>query len=129
MSLLRALPRTSLRMAAPSPLRSAAGAGARRSLASEAQDTRPQAKAAGTLPVSPALRAHTVEELHASSAEEILREGGTRKEASLRHFTVNFGCVRRRGSDAAPRAASAGAAWRRDGRRAGTIVERQSRVV
>jgi hypothetical protein len=99
MSLLRALPRTSLRMAAP--LRAS---GARRSLATEAQDTRPQVKAAGTLPVSPALRAHTVEELHESSAEEILREGGTRKEASLRHFTVNFGCVRARVRERAERA-------------------------
>jgi NADH dehydrogenase (ubiquinone) Fe-S protein 2 len=36
---------------------------------------------------------HTVEELHSMSAEEILKEGGTRKEASMRHFTVNFGWV------------------------------------
>ena len=33
----------------------------------------------------------TVEELHDKSAQEILREGGTRKDRSLRHFTVNFG--------------------------------------
>ncbi|ORY27463.1 putative NADH-ubiquinone oxidoreductase [Naematelia encephala] len=40
--------------------------------------------------VSP-LRAHSVEELHGLSAEEILAESGKRKEASMRHFTVNFG--------------------------------------
>ena len=61
---------------------------ARRSLATESQDARPQAKA---VPTSPASSAYTVEELHDKSAHEILREGGTRRERSLRHFTVNFG--------------------------------------
>lgn len=61
---------------------------ARRSLATEAQDTTPSAKAA---PTSPATSAFTVEELHDKSAHEILREGGSRKDRSLRHFTVNFG--------------------------------------
>ena len=61
---------------------------ASRSLASEAQDTTPSAKAVPTLP---ATSAFTVEELHDKSAQEILREGGTRKDRSLRHFTVNFG--------------------------------------
>lgn len=37
--------------------------------------------------------ARTVEELHDQSAEEILREGGSRKESAMRHFTVNFGYV------------------------------------
>jgi len=37
------------------------------------------------------LRAHSVEELHGLSAEEILKEGTSRKDASMRHFTVNFG--------------------------------------
>lgn len=66
-------------------------AASRRNLATEAeaQDNRPQAKAAAS--ITPAMTAHTVEELHSRSAEEILREGGTRKEASMRHFTVNFG--------------------------------------
>ncbi|KAK4687625.1 NADH dehydrogenase (ubiquinone) Fe-S protein 2, partial [Tremellales sp. Uapishka_1] len=38
-----------------------------------------------------AVRAHSVEELHHLSAEEILKEGGSRRDASMRHFTVNFG--------------------------------------
>ncbi|UZJ56989.1 hypothetical protein CBS101457_006309 [Exobasidium rhododendri] len=64
-----------------------------RYLATEAgpavEDTRPQVKAAGT--TVPLMKMHTVEELHEESAENLLREGGTRKEASMRHFTVNFG--------------------------------------
>lgn len=62
----------------------------RRGLATEAdaQDSRPQSRASTT---TPATNAFTVEELHDKSAEEILREGGSRKEASMRHFTVNFG--------------------------------------
>lgn len=64
----------------------------RRRLATEAgqteQDSRPQARATSIRPV---MDSHTVEELHSMSAEEILKEGGTRKEASMRHFTVNFG--------------------------------------
>lgn len=59
-----------------------------RNLATEAQDTRPQAKAAAT---NSSMNVHTVEELHSQTAHEILREGGTRKEAAMRHFTVNFG--------------------------------------
>ncbi|PWN35140.1 putative NADH dehydrogenase 49K chain [Meira miltonrushii] len=54
-----------------------------------AQDTRPQAK--GTMSMSPMMQATTVEDLHHHSAEEILKEGSNRKEASMRHFTVNFG--------------------------------------
>ncbi|KAL0952189.1 hypothetical protein HGRIS_008800 [Hohenbuehelia grisea] len=34
---------------------------------------------------------HTVEDLHGMSAAEILAETGTRAEAKMRHFTVNFG--------------------------------------
>lgn len=60
----------------------------RRHLATEAQDTRPEAK---TATIRPVVDTHTVEELHSRTAEEILKEGGTRKEASMRHFTVNFG--------------------------------------
>lgn len=60
----------------------------RRFLATEAQDTRPEAK---TSTIRPVVDTHTVEELHSRTAEEILQEGGTRKEASMRHFTVNFG--------------------------------------
>ncbi|TKY85582.1 hypothetical protein EX895_005744 [Sporisorium graminicola] len=60
----------------------------RRSLASEAQDTTPSSKA---FPISPATSAYTVEELHDKTAQEILSEGGSRKDRSLRHFTVNFG--------------------------------------
>lgn len=56
--------------------------------AADQQHTTPADKVA---PMSPAVRAHTVEDLHVRTAEEILREGGTRKEASMRHFTVNFG--------------------------------------
>ncbi len=37
------------------------------------------------------LRAASVEELHNLSAEQILKESGNRKDASMRHFTVNFG--------------------------------------
>lgn len=55
-----------------------------RSLATEAQDSRPQAKAR---PINPISQAHTVEELHGATVQEILREGGSRKEASMRHFT------------------------------------------
>ncbi|TIB84159.1 hypothetical protein E3Q10_02142 [Wallemia mellicola] len=33
----------------------------------------------------------TVEDMHDLSAEEILRDSGDRKDADLRHFTVNFG--------------------------------------
>ena len=40
---------------------------------------------------SVAASAFTVEELHNKSPHEVLAETGTRKEASLRHFTVNFG--------------------------------------
>lgn len=65
----------------------------RRNLATETgfdpQDTRPQAKS--VMSSHPALSAHTVEEIQHLSAAEILKEGGTRKEASMRHFTVNFG--------------------------------------
>lgn len=61
---------------------------ARRSLATEAQGGTPAAKA---VPTSPATSAYTVEELHDKSAQEILSEGGSRKDRSLRHFTVNFG--------------------------------------
>jgi NADH dehydrogenase (ubiquinone) Fe-S protein 2 len=57
-------------------------------LASEASRPGPDAKA---VPVSPAFSAYTVEELHNRTAEEILQEGGSRKERSLRHFTINFG--------------------------------------
>jgi NADH dehydrogenase (ubiquinone) Fe-S protein 2 len=68
----------------------------RRGLATEAghveQDSRPEARATSIRPV---MDSHTVEELHSMSAEEILKEGGTRKEASMRHFTVNFGYVLR----------------------------------
>lgn len=55
----------------------------RRSLATEAADK--------AVPISPATSAYTVEELHSRSAQEILSEGGSRKDRSLRHFTVNFG--------------------------------------
>ncbi|KAG1747722.1 hypothetical protein EDB19DRAFT_1686490 [Suillus lakei] len=34
---------------------------------------------------------HTVEDLHGMSAADILKETGTRADAKLRHFTVNFG--------------------------------------
>ncbi|TCD70111.1 NADH:ubiquinone oxidoreductase 49kD subunit [Steccherinum ochraceum] len=34
---------------------------------------------------------HTVEDLHGMHASEILAETGTRKDAQMRHFTVNFG--------------------------------------
>lgn len=37
------------------------------------------------------VHSHSVEELHSLSAEEILKETGSRKDASMRHFTVNFG--------------------------------------
>lgn len=74
--------------AAPMSLRSAGARLAVRSLATEAQDTRPQVKAAT---INPSLSATTVEELHSRTAEEILAEGGNRKEASMRHFTINFG--------------------------------------
>ncbi|KAK1927497.1 nife hydrogenase-like protein [Papiliotrema laurentii] len=40
---------------------------------------------------APPVMTHSVEELHHLSAEDILKETGTRKEASMRHFTVNFG--------------------------------------
>ena len=33
----------------------------------------------------------TVEDMHDLSAEDILKESGERKDADLRHFTVNFG--------------------------------------
>lgn len=63
-----------------------------RYLATEAgpqvQDTRPEAKTATTKPV---MNVYTVEELHDRSAQDILQQGATRKEASMRHFTVNFG--------------------------------------
>jgi hypothetical protein len=65
----------------------------RRYLATEAgphvEESGPQVKAAGT--TVPLAKMYTVEELHEESAEALLREGGTRKEASMRHFTVNFG--------------------------------------
>lgn len=54
-----------------------------RGLATPAYDT----SATGRAPV----QTHSVEELHGLSAEEILRESGSRKDASMRHFTVNFG--------------------------------------
>lgn len=86
---MRRLHGASCRFASPT---AASVAAARRTLATEAgpsaQDNRPQAKAAT---ITPATTVHTVEELHGRTAEEILREGGTRKEASMRHFTVNFG--------------------------------------
>lgn len=89
-SLFRAVrPATQLyRSSAPSTSSRLLSTTARRSLATEAQDARPQVKA---VPTSPATSAYTVEELHDKSAQEILREGGTRKDRSLRHFTVNFG--------------------------------------
>ncbi|KZS93382.1 NADH-ubiquinone oxidoreductase [Sistotremastrum niveocremeum HHB9708] len=34
---------------------------------------------------------HTVEDLHHLTASEVLAETGTRKDAQMRHFTVNFG--------------------------------------
>lgn len=60
----------------------------KRHLATEAQDTRPEAK---TATIRPVVNTHTVEELQNRKAEDILQTGGTRKEASMRHFTVNFG--------------------------------------
>ncbi|KAE8205611.1 hypothetical protein CF328_g389, partial [Tilletia controversa] len=41
--------------------------------------------------ISPATATHTVEDLHSATAHEILQQGGNRKQAALRHFTVNFG--------------------------------------
>ncbi|KAK0533224.1 ndufs2, NADH ubiquinone oxidoreductase 49 kd subunit, partial [Tilletia horrida] len=62
----------------------------RAGLATEAAgSTTPAAK--GRAGISPAIGTHTVEDLHSATAEEILQEGGTRKQAALRHFTVNFG--------------------------------------
>lgn len=40
---------------------------------------------------NPVFTATTIEDLQGHSAETLLRESGTRKDASLRHFTVNFG--------------------------------------
>ncbi|WVQ83616.1 NADH-ubiquinone oxidoreductase 49 kDa subunit, mitochondrial [Cryptococcus sp. DSM 104549] len=37
------------------------------------------------------VKAHSVEEMHAFTAEEILKEYETRKDSEMRHFTVNFG--------------------------------------
>ncbi|KIY54070.1 NADH-ubiquinone oxidoreductase 49 kDa subunit, mitochondrial [Cryptococcus deuterogattii 99/473] len=53
--------------------------------------TTPKAFAAAAAHGGSPVRAHSVEELHALTAEEILKEGGVRKEAEMRHFTVNFG--------------------------------------
>lgn len=76
------------RSSAPSTSSRLLSTTARRTLATEYQDSGPHAKA---VPTSPATSAYTVEELHDKSAQEILREGGTRRDRSLRHFTVNFG--------------------------------------
>lgn len=54
---------------------------------------------AGTLPGGSAFdRPHTVEDLHDMHAVDILSETGTRKDASMRHFTgvlqeVECGCT------------------------------------
>ncbi|ADV25360.1 NADH-ubiquinone oxidoreductase 49 kDa subunit, mitochondrial [Cryptococcus gattii Ru294] len=53
--------------------------------------TTPKAFAAAAAHGGSPVKAHSVEELHALTAEEILKEGGVRKEAEMRHFTVNFG--------------------------------------
>lgn len=102
-SMLRAPRLNALRSSFPRAVVAASSAGpsSLRTLATEADphrwsgptgatsagvDARPNTKAA-----SPATGLHIVEERGQHSAEDLLREGGTRKEASLRHFTVNFG--------------------------------------
>ncbi|KAI9057073.1 Ndufs2, NADH:ubiquinone oxidoreductase 49 kd subunit [Trametes sanguinea] len=51
----------------------------------------PSAYAAQTGGAKSVFDMHTVEDLHGMHASEILQETGTRKDAQLRHFTVNFG--------------------------------------
>lgn len=41
----------------------------------------------------PPVRSHSVEELHSLTAEEILKETGSRKDASMRHFTGESGLL------------------------------------
>lgn len=88
-----------------SPLRSSVSAAPSvaptrcRGLATEADPERwaKQAQSAQSNPgvkaqaTSPSVKAHTVEDMHSMTAQELLAEAGTRKESSLRHFTVNFG--------------------------------------
>lgn len=50
----------------------------------------PQRYAAESSETRPPVQAHSVEELHHLSAEEILKETGSRKEASMRHFTGEY---------------------------------------
>ncbi|CEH17308.1 nadh-ubiquinone oxidoreductase [Ceraceosorus bombacis] len=90
MSLFRSAIRAPLRVAGPS---CGAAPAARRGLATAREERPEQANSpwAKSSPSAPTTTSHTVEELHGLSIDEILKEGGSRKEASMRHFTINFG--------------------------------------
>ncbi|ESK85634.1 nadh-ubiquinone oxidoreductase 49 kda [Moniliophthora roreri MCA 2997] len=51
----------------------------------------PAADSAQTRGAKNVFEYHTVEDLHGMSATDILAETGTRSDAKMRHFTVNFG--------------------------------------
>ncbi|KAH9858249.1 NADH-ubiquinone oxidoreductase [Lenzites betulinus] len=72
-----------------SPLLSAGAA--RRHLSGSAVAHAEPAAAAQTTGAKNVFDTHTVEDLHGLHATEILAETGTRRDAQLRHFTVNFG--------------------------------------
>ncbi|WOO85206.1 NADH-ubiquinone oxidoreductase subunit, mitochondrial [Vanrija pseudolonga] len=63
---------------------------AARGLASEASSTTTTTTTTTSTGKSP-VHAFSVEELHGLNAEQILQETQGRKDASMRHFTVNFG--------------------------------------
>ncbi|KAJ3540009.1 hypothetical protein NM688_g6285 [Phlebia brevispora] len=70
--------------------------GARRTLSStpavfQAEDVSDPRAAARTTGARGVFDTHTVEDLHGIPASDILLETGTRRDAQMRHFTVNFG--------------------------------------
>ncbi|KAI8981216.1 NADH-ubiquinone oxidoreductase [Trametes punicea] len=69
----------------------AAAAAARRHLSGSAVAHADPSVAAQTRGAKSVFDLHTVEDLHGMPASEILAETGTRRDAQLRHFTVNFG--------------------------------------
>ncbi|KAI0778633.1 NADH-ubiquinone oxidoreductase [Trametes elegans] len=66
-------------------------AAARRHLSGSAAAHAEPAASAQTTGGKNVFETHTVEDLHGMHASEILAETGTRRDAQLRHFTVNFG--------------------------------------
>lgn len=79
----------------PRALRTAGASIARQSAPSSVRlqrlAVRGLASEAGQKPENPAFSATTVEDMQGLDASLLLREEGTQKDASLRHFTVNFG--------------------------------------